>query len=94
MISSSLVPIIASMVPAIMAVGNALGVVGAGAVAMAAAFGIAGSAAISTVQLQPLPFNPLSMERLNQRKRISKQPNSWNLLKVLGSKSRKLLHLK
>lgn len=46
-VSSSLVPIIASMVPAIMAVGNALGVVGSGAVAMAAAFGIAGGAAIA-----------------------------------------------
>ncbi|WP_181350479.1 hypothetical protein [Thalassobacillus sp. CUG 92003] len=47
MVSSSLVPIIASLVPAIMAVGNALAVVGSGAVAMAAAFGIAGSAAIA-----------------------------------------------
>ncbi|ELK47178.1 phage tail length tape measure protein [Halobacillus sp. BAB-2008] len=47
MISSSLVPIIASMVPAIMAVGNAIGVVGSGTVALAAAFGIAGSAAIA-----------------------------------------------
>ncbi|WP_079480564.1 phage tail protein [Halobacillus salinus] len=47
MISSSLVPIIASIVPAIMAVGNALGVVGSGAVALGASFGIAGSAAIA-----------------------------------------------
>ncbi|SEI03701.1 Phage-related protein [Halobacillus karajensis] len=47
MVSSSLVPIIASLVPVIMAVGNAIGVVGSGAVAMAAAFGIAGGAAIA-----------------------------------------------
>lgn len=41
------VPIIASMVPAVMAVGNAIGVVGSGATALAASFGVAGGAAVA-----------------------------------------------
>ncbi|EGQ3186390.1 phage tail protein [Staphylococcus pseudintermedius] len=43
---SALIPIIASLVPAIMAVGNALAVVGGGALGLAGAFGIATAGAV------------------------------------------------
>ncbi|QHW36880.1 phage tail protein [Staphylococcus ursi] len=39
---SALIPVIASAIPVVMAVGNALGVVGGGALGMAGAFGVAG----------------------------------------------------
>ncbi|PCF44178.1 phage tail protein [Staphylococcus delphini] len=44
---SALIPIVASLVPAIMAVGNALAVVGGGAIGLAGAFSIAGLGAVA-----------------------------------------------
>ncbi|MDL4842840.1 phage tail protein [Aquibacillus rhizosphaerae] len=46
-ISSTLVPIIASMVPAIMAVGNAIGVLSGGVAGLATSFAVAGSGAVA-----------------------------------------------
>lgn len=44
---SALIPVVASVVPVIMALGNALGVVGGGAIGTAGAFGIAGAGALA-----------------------------------------------
>jgi len=46
-IFSGLIPIVAAAVPAVMAVGNALAVVGGGAIGLAGAFGIAGAGAMA-----------------------------------------------
>lgn len=44
---SALIPIVASLVPVIMAIGNALAVVGGGAIGLAGAFSIAGAGAVA-----------------------------------------------
>ncbi|MEC3884579.1 hypothetical protein VKA52_12670 [Halobacillus sp. HZG1] len=84
MVSSSLVPIIASMIPAIMAVGNALGVVGSGAVALAAAFGLAGSAAIAygaaaapTIQSIIDGTAESTKENIKAAKQLGSLKNAW-----------------
>ncbi|MBX0358917.1 hypothetical protein [Halobacillus sp. Nhm2S1] len=84
MVSSSLVPIIASMIPAIMAVGNALGVVGSGAVALAAAFGVAGSAAIAygaaaapTIQSIIEGTAESTKENIKAAKQLGSLKNAW-----------------
>ena len=87
---SGLIPIVASLVPVIMAIGNALAVVGGGAIGLAGMFGIAGVSAIglgvmAKQMLSKLEDGTLTVtsEVVRFKSELEALRNTWNnVLKV------------
>ncbi|TDM12653.1 hypothetical protein [Macrococcus bovicus] len=82
---SAAIPVIASLVPAVMAVGNALAVVGGGAIGLAGAFGIAGAGALgfgfmakTALTLVKDGFVNATKESLAYNAAFTKYMNTWD----------------